>query len=160
MAIVGSKATRKMLGDAGEHYALSRFTFAGKPAMKMPDGWRAYDLGVETGTGLARVSVKTRSESVGWKTSKWFSFDDRRECEWLVCIFQPKEGPIRAWIIPMTVALQHANKPGEKRKQPHIRDISWPKLTRAPLSQFEDNWAMSLEVALEAHSRDMRNARP
>jgi hypothetical protein len=67
MATFGEEATRKMLGDAGEHYALSRFTFSGKPAMKMPDGWRAYDLAVETGEGLARVSVKTRSESVGWK---------------------------------------------------------------------------------------------
>lgn len=59
---ISSKSTRKILGDAGEHYALSRFTFSGKPAMKMPEGWRGYDLGVETGAGLARVSVKTRSD--------------------------------------------------------------------------------------------------
>ena len=146
MATFGEEATRKMLGDAGEHYALSRFTFSGKPAMKMPEGWRAYDLAVETGKGLARVSVKTRSESVGWKKSKWFSFDDTKECEWLVCIFQPKEGAIRAWVIPMSVALSHANRPGPQRKDPHIRDISWAKLTKAPLSSFEDNWKMSVNI--------------
>jgi len=140
---ISSKSTRKMLGDAGEHYALSRFTFSGKPAMKMPEGWRGYDLGVETGAGLARVSVKTRSDSVGWKKSKWFSFDDRRACEWIVCVFQEKSGSIRAWVIPMAVALEHANKPGPNRKNPHLRELSWAKLTKAPLSQFEDNWPMN-----------------
>ena len=38
--------TSKMLGDAGEPYALSQFTFAGKPASTMPDGWLGYDLSV------------------------------------------------------------------------------------------------------------------
>ena len=142
MAKLGKEATRKMLGDAGEHYAVSRFTFSGKPAMKMPEGWRAYDLGVETGDGLHRVSVKTRSESVGWKKSRWFSFDDRREAEWLVCVFHPANGPIRAWVIPMEVALHHANKPGPNRQEPHIRDISWKKLVNKPLRHYEDNWNM------------------
>lgn len=52
------KVSSKMLGDAGEHYAVSRITFAGMPATKMPDGWQAYDLAVETGAALVRVSVK------------------------------------------------------------------------------------------------------
>jgi len=65
MSTIPLTRTTKMLGDAGEHYAVGRFTFAGKPATKMPDGWYGYDLAVETGTGLVRVSVKTRSESKG-----------------------------------------------------------------------------------------------
>ena len=54
------RPSSKLLGDAGEHYALSQFSFAGKYAAKMPDNWEAYDLAVQTG-GLVRVSVKTRS---------------------------------------------------------------------------------------------------
>ncbi len=56
--------TTKNLGDAAEHYALSQFAFAGMPGTKMPDNWKGYDLAVETGDGLQRVSVKLRSESV------------------------------------------------------------------------------------------------
>ncbi len=100
---IGS-VTPRMLGDAGEHYALSQFTFAGKPASKMPDGWCGYDLAVETGHGLARVSVKTRSESEGWSKGSWFMFDERMECDWLVFIFRPKAGPVRSWVIPFSVA--------------------------------------------------------
>ena len=84
------------MGDAGEHYALSRFSFAGKHAAKMPDNWKAYDLAVETGSGLARVSVKTRSETPGWRGSAWFIFDDRKDCDWFVFVFKPVEGPARA----------------------------------------------------------------
>jgi hypothetical protein len=43
----------KLLGDAGEHYALSQFSFSGKYAAKMPDNWEGYDLAVETGAGEA-----------------------------------------------------------------------------------------------------------
>ena len=64
--------TSKRLGDAGEHYAVSQFTFSGLPATKMPDGWEGYDLAVDSGAGLVRVSVKTRTKSAGWNASKWF----------------------------------------------------------------------------------------
>jgi len=58
----------KLVGDAGEHYALSQLSFAGKYAAKMPDNWEAYDLVVEAGIGTPlKVSVKTRTQSDGWK---------------------------------------------------------------------------------------------
>ena len=136
------RASSKLLGDAGEHYALSQFSFAGCYAAKMPDNWEGYDLAVETGSGLTRVSVKTRSESDGWKSSRWFTFDDRKECEWLVLIFKPKEGVVRSWIIPMVVALARANVPGGARKDPWMREISWSKLAKPPLSLFENNWSL------------------
>lgn len=134
--------TTKMLGDAGEHYAVSQFTFAGLPATKMPDGWEAYDLAVESGVGLVRVSVKTRSETERWSAGRWFTFDDRRACDWLVLIFHPKAGPLRSWIIPYDIARQNASVPGPNRKQPHFRDLSWARLNRAPLSAYENNWSL------------------
>jgi len=138
------KRTAKMLGDAGEHYAVSQFIFAGRPATKMPDLWQGYDLALESGQGLVRVSVKTRSESDGWKTSKWFTFDDRRECEWIVFVFLVKDGSLRTWVIPYVLAKEHASTPGAERKDAHLRDLSWAKLNKSPLVDYENNW--SLEV--------------
>lgn len=132
----------KLLGDAGEHFALSQFSFSDKYAAKMPDNWQAYDLAVETGNGLARVSVKTRSESEGWAKSRWFNFDDRQACDWYVFIFKPKSGPLRAWVIPSEVVLQNANVPGKDRKDRWFRDISWVKLNKPPLDLYESNWEM------------------
>jgi hypothetical protein len=134
--------TSKMLGDAGEHYAVSRFTFAGRPATKMPDGWEGYDLAVESGMGLVRVSVKTRSETVGWKKSPWFAFDDRKSCDWIVFVFLGQDGAIRSWVLPYSVAKATANVPGPTRIDPHLRDLSLAKLMKSPLDVYEDNWTM------------------
>lgn len=139
-----ARPSSKLLGDAGEHYALSQFSFAGKYAAKMPDNWEAYDLAVETGAGLVRVSVKTRSESEGWKTSKWFSFDERKESDWLVFIFKPRTGVVRSWIIPHSTAKALGNTPGPNRMNPWARDVSWSKLNKAPLSSFENNWSLDV----------------
>lgn len=144
------EVTRKMLGDAGEHYALSQFTFSGRPGSKMPEGWTAYDLAIESGHGLVTVSVKTRSETESWKAGSWFVFDDRSKCDWLVFIFKPKTGLVRSWVIPFDVACKNANIPGDKRKDPHNRDISWAKLNRAPLNGYENNWELKREIAREA----------
>ena len=138
------QVTKKMLGDAGEHFALSQFIFAGKPAAKMPGGWVGYDLVVETGDGLARVSVKTRSETVRWKAGSWFMFDERRECDWLVFVFQHRTGEIRSWVLPFSVARKYGNRPTPKRKDPHMRDISWTRLCRDPLAFYENNWGLRI----------------
>lgn len=138
----GDDVTTKMLGDAGEHYALSQFTFSGRPASKMPEGWTGYDLAVESGRGLVRVSVKTRRETRGWKTSSWFVFDERLDCDWLVFLFVPQNAPVRSWIIPFSVARQHGNVPRADRKDPHNRDVSFAKLNRVPLSEYENNWEL------------------
>lgn len=133
----------KVLGDAGEHYALSQLSFAGEFAAKMPDNWEAYDLAVESGQGLLRVSVKTRSESEGWKAGRWFNFDDRKECDWIVFIFKPMSGPVRSWVVPYAIAKAHSNSPGPGRKNPWFRDVSWAKLNKPPLSAYEDNWQLN-----------------
>lgn len=136
------KVSSKVLGDAGEHYVVSQIAFAGMPATKMPDGWEGYDLAVETGVKLVRVSVKTRSESQGWKTSRWFIFDELRIRDWIVFVFKTAAGPVRAWIMPSDVARKHGNVPTATRKNPHMRDLSWAKLNREPLKQYEDNWKL------------------
>jgi hypothetical protein len=142
MKAIPLKRTAKMLGDAGEHCAVSQFTFSGRPATKMPDGWVSYDLVVETGTRLVRVSVKTRSESQGWRTSKWFIFDERRACEWMVFVFLPREGSVRAWVVPFGIAKSDANVPGVGRKDAHVRYVSWAKLTKGALTRYENNWTL------------------
>jgi len=110
----------------------------------MPDNWEAYDLAVETGSGLLRVSVKTRSESKGWTKSRWFSFDDRKECDWIVFIFKPLDGRLRSWVIPYRLAKELGNVPTPTRKDPWFRDVSWAKLNRPPLAAYEDNWNLNL----------------
>ncbi len=135
----------KLLGDAGEHYALSQFSFAGKYAAKMPDNWQGYDLAVETGSELVRVSVKTRSETARWKSSPWFNWDDRRVCDWFVFVFKPAKGPVRSWVIPAEVVEMHSNRPGKLRKDVWFRDLSWRKLNQPPLNDYEDNWAMAVK---------------
>jgi hypothetical protein len=135
--------TSKMLGDAGEHYALSQFTFAGKPTTKMPDGWAGYDLAVHSNGGLLRVSVKTRSETDSWKAGSWFIFDETIECDWLVFIFKTKAGLVRSWVVPYSLARELGNVASPTRKDPHMRDVSWAKLNREPLQRYENNWQLN-----------------
>ena len=137
------RISTKLLGDAGEHYALSQFSFAGSYAAKMPDNWEGYDLAVETGTGLIRVSVKTRSESEKWKGNKWFSWDERKDCDWFVFIFKAANGLLRSWVIPTDLVHEHSNKPGTNRIDPWFREISWRKLTHPILAAYEGNWSMN-----------------
>jgi hypothetical protein len=142
-----SDITTKMLGDAGEYYAVSQFLFAGHPATKMPEGWTGYDLAVELDGRLESVSIKTRRETEGWKTSAFFTFDDRHPCDWLVCILVGKPGPdgyagpVQSWIIPLNDAKSHWSAPGEESKIPHLHDLSWSRLTGA-LAVYENNWRM------------------
>ena len=147
MPTIPIKRTTKMLGDAGEHYAVSQFTFAGRPATKMPDGWEGYDLAVESGSGLVRVSIKTRSETDSWKASPWFNFDDRRECDWIGFLFLPRKGALRSWIVPYDVAKERANVPGPNRKDAHLRDLYLKKLCIAPLAGYESDWALARNAA-------------
>ena len=140
------KSNSKLLGDAGEHYALSQFSFAGKYAAKMPDNWEGYDLAVETGNGLVRVSVKTRSESEGWKTSKWYIWDSRKVVDWFVFVFKSNTGQLRSWAIPSHLVAQHSSLPGVNRKEPWFREISWRALNGLALSTYENNWTLTEAV--------------
>jgi len=126
----------------------------------MPDGWEGYDLAVESGDGLVCVSVKTRSESDGWKASKWFNFDDRRNCGWIGVHLHSSEGDKAILAIPNAVAKLHANVPGAKRKYAHFRDISWVKLSREPLFAYEElgTQAVTLRIARRSGHMDCQRA--
>ncbi|MBK6591403.1 MAG: hypothetical protein IPG23_01030 [Burkholderiales bacterium] len=143
------RISTKLLGDAGEHYALSRFSFAGNYAAKMPDNWEGYDLAVETGQGLVRVSVKTRSESSAWRANSWFNWDDRKDCDWFVFIFKAANGQLRSWVIPSEVADARATKPTSRSKTPWYRELSWRKITQPILLAYEDNWSMNTGIPVE-----------
>lgn len=137
----------KVSGDAGEHYALSQFSFAGRYAAKMPDNWKAYDLVVEEDGGRsARVSVKLRTETDRWLKAPWFQFDgdDDKACDWLVLIFKPKDHPLKpleSWVIPFEVARREAAKPGANAK-PRQLDLKWRQLQEPPLSDYKENWSL------------------
>jgi len=149
----------KLLGDAGEHYALSQLSFAGKYAAKMPENWEGYDLAVETGTGLIRVSVKTRSETPGWRASRWFNWDGRKDCDWLVFVFKPLNGGLRSWVIPASTADNFATKPSTFCKTPWYRELSWKKLNQPLLACYEDNWGLQPDfpdaVSMDAANPDL-----
>ena len=135
----------KLLGDAGEHYALNQFSFAGKYAAKMPDNWQGYDLAVETGSELVRVSVLTRSESADMRYSPLFHWNHRRCCDWIVFLFQPKQGSFRSWIIPAMLAEECAMKSREWMNMPLDRELPLTRLGKPPLAEYEDNWSMEVK---------------
>ena len=127
---LNSDVTTKMLGDAGEHYALSQFIFAGRACAKMPDCWPQYDLAIVSGDRLISVSVKTRSETDKWKSGSWFVFDERSVCDWLVFIFKKKDGRVRSWVIPFEVACENANTYTSARKDPKRRQSQTKRCNR------------------------------
>ena len=131
-----------MLGCAGEHHALSQFCLAGKYAAKMPDNWQGYDLAVETGSNLVRVSVKTRGESADMRYSPLFHWNHRRGFDWISFLFKPKQGPFRSWIIPAMLADECATKAREWMDKPLDRALSLTRLGKPPLAEYEDNWSM------------------
>lgn len=135
----------RLLRYAGEHHALSQFSLAGKYAARMPDCWQGYDLAVETGSELVRVSVKTRGESAGFRNKTLFYWDDRRVCDWFVFVFKPIKGPVRSWIVPSEFVEASSSKPRPLLEDPWFRDISLKKLNDPPLADYEDNWSMEVK---------------
>jgi hypothetical protein len=133
-----TRGTTKMLGDAGEHYAIAKFGFLGIPGAKMPDNWPGYDFVLEIETGLLRVSVKTRSETSKFSRSSWFSVDATSKIDWSVFIINFKSGDIRAWVIPHDKCLEHATP-----KDKSVRHISWRQLESPDLVQYRENWALN-----------------
>ena len=129
--------SKKMLGDAGEHYAVSQFGFHGFRAFKMPDGWPSYDVAVDLNGQIVKVSVKTRSETSSFSSSSWFLVPDIKETEWNVFVFVSKNGEIRSWCVPLTV-VREASKTVKGKCR-----VSYGSLCKPPLSRCEGNWSLS-----------------
>jgi len=133
---------KKILGDSGEHYALSMLGFAGLLCSKLPDNWKYYDLIVQRSNVLERISVKTRSESASFGKSSWFLFETTGKYEWVIFIVKFRSGEIRSWCIPLDVAIKHSTARDAESKNPNQRTISWGKLEEAPLNRYLDNWLL------------------
>jgi hypothetical protein len=133
---------KKILGDAGEHYALSMFGFAGLPCSKLPDNWKYYDLIVQKENKIERISVKSRSETKSFSKNSWFIFEATGQYEWVVFVIKFKNGDLKSWVIPVSVALKNASKPESTSKSPNDRRLSWGKLEEPGLVKYLDNWTL------------------
>ena len=132
-----------MLGDAGEYYALSQFTFFGIYGTKMPDNWKAYDLIVEHKNKLLKVSVKTRSMTTKWKNSAYFQWDKEDHFDLLVLNFRSIDNKVESWVIPRKVVDEISDKPTTKAKNQSYREIKWKKLISANMDAYKENWALN-----------------
>lgn len=133
---------KKILGDSGEHYALSMFGFSGLQCSKLPDNWKHYDLIVQRDNKIERISVKTRSESKSFSRNSWFKFDATGEYEWVVFIIKFDSGDLKSWVIPISFALKEASKPTGDPKNSNDRRLSWNKLESAKFMRYLNNWAL------------------
>ena len=146
---VKNTITRKMLGDAGENFALGMLTFHGFPCVKMPDCWPQYDLIVEKNNVLQKISVKTRSKTRSFSESSWFGIDSNATFEWLICVLMVDENTIQAWIVPKN-ALKKVNKSVKNEAQDKLHNrptetadrISIKTLQSDKYKKFEANWHM------------------
>lgn len=133
-----SNRTTKMLGDAGEHYALARFAFAGIPCAKMPDNWPEYDLVAEVEGKIQRITVKTRSETASFSKSSWFAVNADSEWDWKVCLICFATGEVSGWVIPRIEALTRST--GAKNSHQHL---SWRQLEETDMQKYRENWDLT-----------------
>jgi len=138
-----STFTTKHLGDAGEYFALSQFSFEGLPSAKMPDNWPEYDLAIGTKEKLKTVSVKTRLTSNGSFNTEHCKFNAKDNFDFIACIFVISREDIRSWIIPGSIAKNKEFAP--KSKNQDYRRLSFKQLENEPgLKIYEDNWTLKL----------------
>ena len=130
-----------MLGDAGEHYAIAKLSFAGACCSKMPDNWPAYDIFLQKGDQSFCISVKTRSETASFGSSSYFRFSSIDQCQWLICIVKRANGEIDGWVIPTTIAATQfklvKTSPGEKLIPEYKTTFSQ---LSSKLKRFKENW--------------------
>ena len=105
--------TRKQMGDAGEMLVAAELTFAGVPALTVPDNWPHYDVIAQppdhwpgyTGAErpAQRISVKTRTFA---KSGNFVGYDDSDVFDWLAVVILPGTGcpDRRIFIVPRVVA--------------------------------------------------------
>jgi hypothetical protein len=133
---------KKLLGDSGEHYAMSMLGFNGILCSKLPDNWKHYDLIVQRDNRLERVSVKTRSESPSFGKGSWFRFESTGMYEWVIFIVKFRNSEIRSWIIPFEIAVKNSSTTREESGRSEKRTISWGKLEQPSLLKYLNNWTL------------------
>lgn len=137
--------TKKILGDAGEHYAIAKFSFAGAFCSKMPDNWPAYDIFLQKDDAKFCVSVKTRSETASFSQSSYFKFDAIDQSQWFVCIAKYVDGQIDAWVIPTSVVKKKFKRLESVSKgKPVVEYKTTVSQLRSDLMRFKENWALDV----------------
>lgn len=136
-------STRKILGDAGEHYAIANFSFNGASCSKMPDNWPSYDIFLQKAEEKFCISVKTRSETTSFGLNSHFKFDSVKYYEWLVCIVKYRSGIIDAWVLPINVATKYSNLSESLENNSYSYRLPFRRL-KNELSRFKENWALSI----------------
>jgi hypothetical protein len=102
--------TTKQFGDACEHRIISELLFAGIPTIKVPDGWRNYDLVSETPLGLSRISVKGLRYGNTQQAAYWLFRPDG--FDWLAVLrISEVKGDIAAYLVPREKALAISSGP-------------------------------------------------
>jgi hypothetical protein len=130
--------TTKQFGDACEMHVITELMFSGRPALKMPDGWRGYDVIAETDDGPTRISVKgMRFDSRRSNRSQagWWAFNPNSEWDWLA--LDVDDGTRQTWIVPRAWALAHSAPRPEDQRAIHRRDKN------GQLARFANNFALS-----------------
>jgi hypothetical protein len=132
--------TSKQFGDACEMHVIAELMFAGRPAVKMPDGWRGYDIIAETDDGPTRISVKgMRFDSRRSNRSQagWWAFTPDSEWDWLALVYLNVDDSTRQiYLVPRRWALANSFD------RPHGQRGIYRR-NNAQLSRFANNLALS-----------------
>ncbi len=136
--------TSKQMGDAAEMLVAAELTFAGVPALKVPDNWPGYDVVAQPRDQAEprRISVKSRTYKKGG--DDFFVYLNTDAFDWLAVVLltcpQPQK-PRRIFLIPRAAADARArqNKPTAKT----AKERYWPiDQTEALFGEFEDNFGL------------------
>ena len=133
--------TTKQFGDACEMCVVAELMFAGHPAFKMPDGWRDYDILVETDGGWTRIQVKGMrfdSRRRNRRQAGWWAFEPDNEWDWLALVYLNVDDRTRqTYLVPRCWALTSPNS----FERPHGGRAIYRN--NAQLSRFANNFMLS-----------------
>ena len=135
--------TSKQMGDACEMLVAAELTFAGVPAMKVPDNWPCYDVVAQPPGDCKphRISVKSRTFKRGSNTYVVYNVKDT--FDWLAVVLLPGGGVDhrRIYIIPRKKADAMARKDSPTAKTANER--YWPQ-EQVPIlfAAFENNFRL------------------
>jgi hypothetical protein len=135
--------TKKQMGDACEMLVAAEMTFAGVPAVKMPDNWPCYDVIAQPkDRPPQRISVKSRTFKRGGDT--FVSYEVNDQFDWLAIVLLPGGGETerRMFIVPKAIADKRARKYNPASKVAGRREWRQDEVEES-LREFENNFCLS-----------------
>lgn len=137
--------TSKQMGDACEMLVAAEITFAGTPAMRMPDNWPGYDVIAQPKDGGAplRVSVKSRTFKLGSGT--FVSYDATDQFDWLAIVLLPgaDQPARRIFVVPRKIADERARHDKPTSQTADERYWRQDEISKV-LAEFDNNFGLSL----------------